>query len=81
MITVKTIENPEFKNCCEIHSNCGKAYVIKQNAKHINVEVNSPSSSRTRREVNTNNEIFFHDEFEEMIAITHQMYDESENWE
>lgn len=81
MITVKTIENPEFKNCCEIHSNCGKAYVIKQNAKHINFEANSPSSRHTRRNANANNERSFRDEFEEMIALTHKMYDESENWE
>lgn len=80
MITIKTIENPEFKNCCEIHADCGKAYVIKQNAKHINAETNLPSLRSARREASVNDETFFRDEFEEMIAITHQMYDESENW-
>ena len=77
MITIKTIENPEFKNCCEIDSICGTAYKIKQNAKHINVEKNSLSSKRTRQDANVNNESLFRDEFEEIIALTHQMYDES----
>ena len=81
MITIKTIENPEFKNCCEIHATCGTAYVIKQNAKHIDVETEPLSSRRTRRNATANNESLFRDEFEEMIAFTSQMYHESENWE
>ena len=77
MITIKTIENPEFKNCCEIDSNCGTAYRIKQNAKRIISENKSPSSSHTRRNADANSDRLFRDEFEEMIALTHQMYDKN----
>lgn len=77
MITIKTIENPEYKNCCEIPSSCGRAYVIKQNAKHINDEKSPLASRRSRRDASTNSEREIRDEFEEMIAITLQMYNES----
>ena len=85
MFTVRTIDNPKFKNCCLISSECGTAYVIKQNLRESNEAVKlsddtlpniQTSSAYRRREGEIDLSKFFKkdDEFENDIAYTNHMF-------
>ena len=85
MFVIKTIKNPLYKNCCHVHSNCGTAYIIKQNeckrsdvAQPVamnSVENWARPSSYVRREGEVDLSRFFvDDEVENMIAYSNRVF-------
>ena len=85
MLSVKTIENPKFKNCCLISSECGKMYLIKQNLTQTDEPgtvssvkdrnwCQSPSYKRREGEIDLSKFLKKDDEFENEIAYTNNIF-------
>lgn len=90
MFTIKTIENPKFKNCHAVNALCGAAYEIKavpvsdvlqEEAPKDNVAM-SPTFPKENKEYKESDLSRFFDpddEFENIIAYTNRVFGGSED--